>query len=171
MKNKTSGYRFQVKNASIALRFSLLVLFVTVTTRGALADRSQRLYKKAKEASLQFAKHASAGTVYKFRIDTLMMDPKRELINLQMTSTFAEIPFRNETVQKYYTDYKQLLGRKFKKSRLSISSMGKKISKLVPNYYRNDPGKIDSARRSVTKRAEPADCEKPIQKFGFSKRP
>ncbi|MEI7830583.1 MAG: fibronectin type III domain-containing protein [Prolixibacteraceae bacterium] len=132
----------------------LLTLFLALEVTG--ADKAKRLYAKAKEASVQFAKDASVGKVYKFKVDTLKMDAKGLSLKLQMTPTFAEIPFRPEDVQKYYADYKHVLGRKFRKSSLTISSMGKEISELVPNYYRFDRLKIDSSRLSVpAKRTAP----------------
>lgn len=127
--------------------FWVLLLLLSVEVSG--ANRAKKLYNKAKEASAQFAKNASAGKVYKFKVDTLKIDPKGERIDLQMTATFAEIPFRPEDIQRYYTDYKHLLGRKFRKSNLSISSMGKEISQLVPNFYRTNSSGVDQSRLSV----------------------
>src|SRR5665647_1900999 len=104
----------------MGLKYSFWVLAFLLVGQVSGADRAKKLYTKAKEASVQFAKNASAGKVYKFKVDTLKMDPKGKRIDLQMTATFAEIPFRPEDIQRYYTDYKNLLGRKFRKSNLSI---------------------------------------------------
>lgn len=133
------------------MKYTLLIILFLINAQVSRADKAERLYKKAKEASIQFAKNASTGRAYKFRIDTLIMDPKAEHLQLQMTPTFAEIPFRTEDISRYYTDYKQLLGKKFKKSRLMISSMDKEISELIPNSNREGAAKIDTKRLSVPK--------------------
>jgi len=133
------------------MRYTFLLSLFLFATYVSKANKADRLYKKAKEASVQFAKNASTGRVYKFRIDTLIMDPKGEHLHLQMSPTFAEIPFRSEDITKYYTDYKQLLGKKFKKSSLMVSSMGKEISELIPNTYREGNAKIDAKRLSMLK--------------------
>jgi len=117
----------------------------------ALADRTQRLYKKATEASKAFAKKASAGRGVNFKIDTLKMDAKGATLNLEMASTFSDVPFRQENVHQFYADYKQLLGRKFKKSKLTIRTTGKEINELIPNFYRDGSIKIDASRLSVPK--------------------
>ena len=136
---------------AIVLKYSFLLLFFLSSARVSLADRTKKLYNKAKEASGQFTKKASAGTVYKFKYDTLRMDPKGKHLTLEMASTFSDLPFRPESVQQYYADYKQLLGRKFRKSTLSICSMGKEISELIPNFYRDNSVRIDASRLSVLK--------------------
>jgi len=133
------------------LKSGIFLLLILFTSQISLADKTRRLYKKAKAASVQFTRDASAGRSYKFKYDTLRMDPKGEHLQLEMSSNFSEIPFRPETVNQYYADYKKLLGRKFRKSTLSIGSMGKEISELVPNFYRDKSIKIDSSRLSVHK--------------------
>jgi hypothetical protein len=133
------------------MKYLLLVTLILATALVSKADKADRLYKRAKEASIQFARNSSAGRAYKFRMDTLIMDHKGEQLQLTMNATFAEIPFRTEDITRYYSDYKQLLGRKFRKSKLSISAMGKEISELIPNPYRDSTSKIDSSRLSVPK--------------------
>ena len=137
------------------MRYTFLLALFLFASQASRADKAERLYRKAREASIQFAKNASAGRAYKFRIDSLIMDPKGEHLQLNMTATFAEIPFRTDDVSKYYADYKELLGRKFRKSNISISSMGKEISELIPNAYRDSRSKIDSTRLVVQKERGP----------------
>ncbi len=133
------------------MKYLILVTLILTTAQVSKADKADRRYKRAKEASIQFARNSSAGRAYKFRLDTLIMDPKGEKLQLSMNATFAEIPFRAEDITRYYSDYKQLLGRKFRKSELSISSMGKEISELIPNPYRDSKFRIDSTRLSLPK--------------------
>ena len=139
-------------NTGTATRFvlksTILILLFYFTAHKTYADRSGRLYKKAKVASRQFAIKASAGRPYKFMVDTLKMDSRANSLQLVMAATFAEMPFRSENVKEYYSIYKNMLGRKFRKSHLSISSMGKEISELIPNSLREKSAKIDSSRLS-----------------------
>ncbi len=136
---------------TFVIKYTILLLIFLLTSQVSLADKTQRLYKKANEASKQFAIRASAGRPYKFKIDTLKMDPKGMQLKLEMSSTFADLPFRPENVHQFYADYKQLLGRKFRKSSLSISTTGKEISELIPNFYRDGSVQIDKSRLSVPK--------------------
>lgn len=141
---------------SVSRKVFLMLLFLFGASHFSMADKSQRLYNKAVKASVMFAEKASLGTVYKFRVDTVKMDSKGTDVKLEMKMTFSEIPFRPETVKQYYADYKQLLGRKFRKSKLSISSMGKEIGELIPNAYRDANFAPDKTRLSMpTKKPEP----------------
>ncbi len=149
MRNYKTESKFQFAGASVFLKYGLLIIFFFGSAGISMADKTQRLYKKAREASGQFAKKASAGTVYTFKVDTVIMDPKRTSLRLNMKSSFSEIPFRPETVRQYYNDYKESLGRKFRKCKLSIWSMGKEISELIPNSYRDSSFPIDKTRLSV----------------------
>lgn len=133
------------------IKFAFLLLFFLLTTQVTRADRYERLYNKAKESSQKFALKTSEGRTFKFKIDTLKMDPKAASLKLEMKTTFLDVPFRPDNVHQFYTDYKQLLGRKFSKSNVSISTAGKEISELIPNFYRTEPAKIDLSRLSVQK--------------------
>ena len=130
--------------------FVFLVLFL-ITAQTSRADKAKRLYKKATVASQKFAVKASEGRDYKFRIDTLKMGGKADSLKLEMTTTFSDVPFRPDNVRQFYKDYQQLLGRKFRKSALSISTTGKEITELIPNFYRGTAEKIDVSRLSVPK--------------------
>ncbi len=134
---------------SVLLKLSMFLILFFGTSQFSMADKTRRLYKKAMTASEMFAKKASAGTVYKFKVDTVKMDPKGTKINLEMKMSFSEIPFRPETVKQFYAGYKQFLGRKFRKSKISIWSMGKEIGELIPNYYRDSTFVTDKTRLSV----------------------
>ena len=143
--HRTQGYALPLS------RLMLLIFALLMLTQVSMADKKQRLYKKAKEASKEFAIQVSAGTNYKFRMDTVKMNPKGDILQLVMNPSFCEIPFRPEDIKKYYTDYRLLLGRKFKKSNLTITTMGKEIGELVPNFYRSKSDRIDSARLTVNR--------------------
>jgi hypothetical protein len=137
-------------------KYTILLLLFLATAQVTRADKAKRLYKKAKDASQKFTAKASEGRSYKFKIDTLKMDPKAVKLNLEMTTTFSDLPFRPDNVHRFYADYKKFLGRKFRKSTLSISTTGKEITELIPNFYRDKSVGIDASRLSVPK-------ERPVQ--------
>ena len=133
------------------LKLILLLLLFLLTAQTTNADKAKRLYRKAKSASERFAAKASEGRNYKFKIDTLRMDPKAAGLKLEMTTSFSDIPFRPDNVKEYYADYKHFLGRKFRNSTLSIQTTGKEITELIPNFYRDNSVRIDASRLSVPK--------------------
>ena len=137
--------------AARTLKFAFLLLFFLSVTQISRADRVKRLYNKAKEASQKFAVKASEGRAYKFKIDTLKMDPRAVDLKLDMSTSFSDVPFRPDNVHQFYQDYKQILGRKFRKSTLTISTTGKDIRELIPNFYRDNSVGIDASRLSVQK--------------------
>ncbi|MFA5328592.1 MAG: fibronectin type III domain-containing protein [Prolixibacteraceae bacterium] len=138
-----SGSRF-MRNSASKIGFVCLLVFLSASS--AKADKTKRFNKKANRASAEFAKKASAGTVYKFKVDTVVVNVQSKKLSLKMKDTFSYIPFRPDNTTQYYNWYTDLLGRKFRKYSVSIESMGKEISDLIPNYYRGNSEKIDSSR-------------------------
>ena len=134
----------------LSLKIGIVLLFICLTTAAAMADKSQRLMKKANQASAEFAKKASVGTDYKFKYDTVVVDQKAKKIKLVMNEGFSYIPFRPENSLQYNQDFKQLLGLKFRNYSVSIESMKKEIQELIPNVYRNQSVAIDAKRLSQT---------------------
>jgi hypothetical protein len=130
------------------LNIGFASLFFCLMTSPVKADKSKRLVKKANQASVEFARKASEGTVYKFRTDTVIVDSQLKKVNLRMKEAFSYIPFRPENTSQYYDWYNDFLGRKFRKYSVTIESMGKEISDLIPNYYRGNVVKIDASRLS-----------------------
>lgn len=128
------------------LNIGLIVLIFCLMGSPVKADKAKRLLKKANAASSEFSKKASAGTVYKFKPDTVMVDSKSKMVNLKMKESFSYLPFRPDNTTQYYDWYKDLLGRKFRKYSVSIQSNGKEIKELIPNYYRGTSVKIDAER-------------------------
>ncbi len=128
------------------LKALLFCLLFGLAIAPAHADKTKRLLKKANKASTEFAMKASSGTVYKFRFDTVSVDQQSKKVKLEMKDVFSYIPFRPENTQVYFNWYSDLLGLRFRKYSVSIESMGKEISELIPNFYRGNSVKIDSSR-------------------------
>ncbi len=124
----------------------LVMLLVMISPVG--KAQSKRLQKKAGQASAEFAKKASEGTVYKFKMDTVVVDSQAKKVNLKMKEAFSYIPFRPENTTQYYGWYKDLLGRKFRKYTVSIESTGMEISELIPNCFRGNAFPVDQNRLS-----------------------
>ncbi|HLN73217.1 MAG TPA: fibronectin type III domain-containing protein [Prolixibacteraceae bacterium] len=81
-------------------------------------------------------------------MDTLIVDRPAKQVRLKMNETFSYIPYRPENVSQFNKWYQELLGRRFSGYTVSISSMGKEISELIPNIYRDSSVPIDSSRLS-----------------------
>lgn len=134
--------------SDFSLKIGIVLLIFCLTTGAAKADKSQRLLKKANKASADFAKKTSVGTGYKFKVDTVVINPEAKTLKLKMDPVFSYIPFRPENTLKYNQEFKQLLGRRFRKYSISIESMGKEIQELIPNIYRDQSVSIDAKRLS-----------------------
>lgn len=133
-------------SVKLLLRAGFTILFIVLITIKSEADNKKRRIKKANQASAEFAKKASEGTVYRFKIDTITVDHQSEKLVLKMNESFSYLPFRPENTQQYYLWLKDLLGRKFRNYSLSIESMGKPIGELIPNYYRGSSIAADRSR-------------------------
>lgn len=140
-----------VENRSLT-KFLIGIVLLSVISQPGFAQ-SKRLLKKADRASVEWAEKASSGTAYRFRVDTVVVDSQAKSVNLKMKETFSYIPFRPENTSQYYHWYEDLLGRKFRNYSVTIESMGKEISELIPNYYRGKNVPIDSARLSCPVKA------------------
>lgn len=125
--------------------FACLFFLYTMSCK---VNTPQKMTRQANKASVEFAQKASVGTAYKFKIDTLIVDPSAKQVKLSMNETFSYIPFRNENVNLYHQWLKDLLGKKFSDYTVYIESMGKEIHQLIPNIYRDTQVAVDSSRLS-----------------------
>jgi hypothetical protein len=130
------------------LKIGFVCLIFCLVIAPAKADKTKRLIKKANQASTEFAKKASVGTVYKFKSDTVIIDRQSKKVSLKMKEAFSYIPFRPENTRQYNDWFKESLGRKFRTYSVSIESMGKEISELIPNFYRDQTVAINPSRMS-----------------------
>ncbi|MCE1197447.1 MAG: fibronectin type III domain-containing protein [Marinilabiliales bacterium] len=123
-----------------------ITLALILLSHSLWANKTERRYRKAKEATKGFIHAIPESKRFGFRADTLKIDFARHKLSLEMNAAFAEIPFRTASVEKYYTDYRKALGRPFRKFDLSIFSMGKEIHQLIPNVLREASLPIDQKR-------------------------
>ena len=144
IKKKDKNFPIRLMSG-FALKLMCLCLFIAFPGFS-FADKTKRLQKKAKKATLAFSEEVSKGSKYIFKADTFLVSPEEKNVLLKMSSSFSYLPFRTENTAGYYNLYQNLLGRKFRKYSLTIESMGKEISELIPNYYREKDQTIDSSR-------------------------
>ncbi|HEY3373184.1 MAG TPA: hypothetical protein VGK10_20195 [Prolixibacteraceae bacterium] len=109
---------------------------------------SELRVKKANRASIEFAHKSSKGTAYKFKADTVMLDQASKKVLLVMNDVFSYIPFRTGNTLQFTDEFKDLLGRRFRRYSVSITTMGKEIHELIPNYYRDQSLAPDLTRLS-----------------------
>ena len=124
----------------------LIVLLEMISS--ACLTQSKQMIKKANKASTEFARKASVGTEYKFKFDTVIVDQHFKKVKLVMKESFTYIPFRSENTRHYNDWFKESLGHKFRSYSISIESMGKEISELIPNFYRDQTVALDTMRLS-----------------------
>ena len=132
---------------SIKSKILILLILLGMASQSCLVQ-SKRLIKKANKASTEFAQKASKGSVDKFKSDTVVVDQQSKKVNLKMKEGFSYFPFRPENTRQYNDWFKESLGRKFRSYSISIESMGKEISELIPNYYRDQTVAVDATRLS-----------------------
>ena len=125
-------------------KFLLIVLLGMISQ--SCITQSELLVKKANKASTEFAVKASQGTAYKFKSDTVIVNQPLKKVKLVMKEGFTYIPFRPDNTRQYNDWFKELLGRKFRNYSVSIESMGKEISELIPNLYRDQSVAPDQSR-------------------------
>jgi hypothetical protein len=148
--NALLGNKAAIRNFRLyfILKTGLVCLLFCLFSWSCKVDKNLLMIKQANKASDEFAKKASMGTPYQFKTDTMVVDQAAKKVKLSMNESFSYIPFRNENVQQYNEWLKELLGRRFSDYKVSIESMGKEISQLIPNIYRGTQTAIDSSRLS-----------------------
>lgn len=147
-----NGYWSIDRKLSYPGKLILIVLFGMIFQ--ACMTQSELRVKKANRASGEFATKASKGTAYKFKSDTVIIDPSLKTIILSMEENFSYLPFRIENTSQYNDWFKELLGRRFRSYSVSIESMGKEIRELIPNYYRDQTIAPNLARLSQPTQAK-----------------
>lgn len=85
------------------------------------------------------------------KIESAEIDSVSKEIKLKLSREFAVISLREDNVQKIYTDVKNYFNNEFPDYEVEIYSLDFPIEQLVPNIYRSDKTKIDSARLPKSK--------------------
>lgn len=75
-------------------------------------------------------------TFVKSKLDTVMIDYNRRIIDIAASESFTYQPFRQETVDSIYSQIKSLLPGPVRFFNVTLQCGGKMIEQLIPNYYR-----------------------------------
>lgn len=89
------------------------------------------------------------------KIENVSVDRRKKLININLSKEFSYVPFRNETVELLYKQFKEELGSDYSDFDLKINALGFPIEELIPNYYRNGFAEYDQKRMPVNKNIRP----------------
>ncbi len=114
-----------------------LVKRVPVYDYTGLSKNEIKVHKKV-EKFLQYASHTGIpvkifpGT----RIDSVRVDERIKAIRIYLNKPFSFIPFREKNVRQIYTTINSMLGRKFKKFKVTIFTLETPIEELIPNFFR-----------------------------------
>ena len=71
-------------------------------------------------------------------VDTVLVDDAAKSVTVVMNPSFAQAPFRTESVRRVYSVVDSALGEPFDGYSFSIRALQEPIEELVPNYYRAD---------------------------------
>jgi len=88
----------------------------------------------------------------------ILIDTSSKTVDIQFSTAFSYIPFREENTAEFYTIMKSLLPEKFKEFALTMYSLNVPIQELIPNFYRTRTP-IDSSRLAIK---ETIAAQKPI---------
>lgn len=79
-------------------------------------------------------------------IDTILVHKKNRAVDIHINKYLSYIPMRDSTVSLLYQQLRSSLGRMHRKDSLTLKTLDLPIQELIPNYYRNDPARLDSTR-------------------------
>ncbi len=90
------------------------------------------------------------------------IDSQQSKIVVTTNKEFSFQPFREDNVEKIYSDIKNFLGKNYSTYNVEVKSLGFPIEQLIPNYYRKNL-EIDSTRL-FTRFHEPLSVVRNISK-------
>ena len=90
-------------------------------------------------------------------VDTVLIDESAKSVTVMMNPSFAQAPFRPESVRRAYSVVDSALGEPFDGYSFKIRALQEPLEELVPNYYRADSVALDVRRlpRATGERPEP----------------
>lgn len=89
------------------------------------------------------------------KIENVSVDRRKKLVSINLSKEFSYIPFRNETVEMLYDQFKEELGSDYSDYELKIIALGYPIEELIPNYYRNGFAEHDKNRLPLNRPPRP----------------
>ncbi len=85
------------------------------------------------------------------KIESVSLDTLSKSISISFNKNLAVVPMRDDNVKKIYDSYKDFFGPRFNDYHLNISSIGYPIEDLIPNYYKTDKTKFNTATLPIKK--------------------
>ena len=108
---------------------------------------TESLHKKVEAVLESCIEEKDPITISRYtRIDSVTIDEENEHADIYLNRYFAQIPLREETVEKFYDALYDQYGWFDTEYALTVYSTNNRIEELVPNYYRSDTSKYDKSR-------------------------
>src|SRR3972149_1435614 len=91
------------------------------------------------------------------KIESINADRMNRLLEINLSKEFSYVPFRNETVEMLYEEFRDEFGSGYEDYKMQIKALGYPIEELIPNYFRNGSSEYDQSRipSSRFKRPDP----------------
>lgn len=89
------------------------------------------------------------------KIENVSVDKRKKLVSINLSKEFSYVPFRNETVELIYEQFREELGSSYSEYDLKINALGYPIEELIPNYYRNGISEHDKNRLPLNRPPRP----------------
>ena len=91
------------------------------------------------------------------KIESINADRMNRLLEINLSKEFSYVPFRNETVEMLYEEFRDEFGSGYEDYKMQIKALGYPIEQLIPNYFRSGYAEYDQSRipSSRFKRPDP----------------
>lgn len=89
------------------------------------------------------------------KVEDVNVDKKRKSVVINLSKEFSYVPFRTETVDMLYEQFKGEIADQYLDYELQINVLGYPIEDLVPNYFRNGYSNYDLKRLPLNRPLRP----------------
>lgn len=79
-------------------------------------------------------------------IDSVDVKPARRTIKISLSKILSDIPFRPSNTNHIYQLTRKYLGRRYRRYKVTLKTIGEPIQALIPNFYRKDTLNYDYSR-------------------------
>ncbi len=107
-----------------------------LTTSEILTNFGEKINNK------NFAFEVPAGT----KVRNIQIDSINNNVEINLSSEFSNLPFRENNVKEIYEGIKAAFGPKFSEYNFEIKTMKYPIEDLIPNFFRKDKSNYDKSR-------------------------
>jgi hypothetical protein len=89
------------------------------------------------------------------KIENVTVDRQKRIVKIDLSKEFSYVPFRNETVEMLYDQFRQGLDPDNSEYELQINALNYPIEELVPNYFRTGTSEYDQKRMPLNRFSRP----------------